>query len=97
MTDSPERQTTTDNSGALVRVGSRVRILQIPASITETLSQLDTERVLSMLGEVFEVYEIDEREQAWVEKWWREGEDFSDSHSIGLEPPQMLLVDHNGA
>jgi hypothetical protein len=45
-----------------------------------------------MLGETFKVYEVDEWGQAWIEKWWYEGENLADSHSLGLEPQQMLVV-----
>lgn len=88
MTD----HTTTDNSGQPVRVGTRVRITHIHDSTIAPLSQLERERVLSMLGEAFDVYEVDEWGQAWVEKWWHKGENLADSHSLGLEPQQMLVV-----
>ncbi len=57
MTEIPEGRTTTDSSGQLVRVGALVRVMQIHESTTESLPQLEKERVLSMLGEVFTVYE----------------------------------------
>ena len=49
-----------------------------------------------MLGEVFTVYEVDRWGQAWVEKWWREGEEHSTSHSLGLDPADME-VEHEPA
>ncbi|SON82755.1 hypothetical protein XAP412_420044 [Xanthomonas phaseoli pv. phaseoli] len=45
-----------------------------------------------MVGDTFEVYEVDRWGQAWVEKQWHQGEDLVDSHSLGLEPQQMLAV-----
>jgi hypothetical protein len=97
MTDIAEGRTTTDGSGQLVRVGATVRIVQIHDSTTTDLPELEKERVLSMLGDAFEVYEIDEWGQAWVEKNWHEGEELIDSHSLGLEPAQMVLIANNGA
>jgi len=69
MLDSSEDRTISDSAGTLVRVGSLVRVIQIPEFTTEALPQPERERVLSMSGEIFEVYEIDEQGQAWVEKW----------------------------
>lgn len=88
MTD----HTTTDSAGQLVRVGTRVRITHIQDSTIAPLSQLERDRVLSMLGETFNVYEVDKWGQAWVEKWWHEDENLADSHSLGLEPQQMLVA-----
>jgi len=45
-----------------------------------------------MVGEVFEVYEIDEHGGAWIEKWWRDGDDVSHSHSLALAPHEMEVV-----
>jgi hypothetical protein len=91
----PDR-TTTDSAGQPVRAGTLVRVTDIHESTVAPLSQQERDRVLSMLGETFEVYEVDRWGQAWVEKWWHEGEDLADSHSLGLEPQQMLVV-QNGA
>ncbi|QDH69707.1 hypothetical protein [Marilutibacter alkalisoli] len=87
---------TTDSVGQPVRIGTLVRVTDIHESIVAPLSQPERDRVLSMLGETFKVYEVDEWGQAWVEKWWHGGEDLADSHSLGLEPQQMLVV-QNGA
>ena len=43
-----------------------------------------------MIGEVFEVYEIDGR-VAWVEKVWRTS-DGEDSHALALAPDKMELA-----
>ena len=44
-----------------------------------------------MVGETFEVYEVDEWGGAWVEKWWHESDDEGSSHSVGLSPSEMEL------
>jgi hypothetical protein len=45
-----------------------------------------------MLGESFEVYEIDEWGAAWVQKWWDEKDEKSMSHSLGLRPKEMQVA-----
>jgi hypothetical protein len=52
--------------------------------------------VLSMIGEIFEVEEIDEYGQPWIRKSWpNESEGKCHSHSIALEPYEMELVGEN--
>ena len=47
-----------------------------------------------MIGEVFEVEEIDEYGYPWVRKSWpNEAEGRCQSHSIALEPHEMELID----
>ena len=81
-----------DIDGNIVREGSRVRVLSIRASVVARLTANERADVLSMMGEVFEVYEIDEWGSAWVEKWWKDSEDESRSHSLGLASEEMKLV-----
>ncbi len=45
-----------------------------------------------MIGEVFEVYEIDEWGSAWVEKSWRTDGQESRSHSLALDALEMEVV-----
>ncbi len=52
-------QRTTDRHGAMVEVGTRVRVLVVRDSVLARLSAVEAERVQSMQGEVLEVYEID--------------------------------------
>ena len=86
--DSPK-----DRSGKTVQVGSRVRLVQVSRKWLDDLP-IDKKRdVLSMVGEVFEVEEIDEYGRPWISKWWRaEGEENCRSHSIALEPFETELV-----
>ena len=47
-----------------------------------------------MVGEVFEVYELDEWGQAWVSKsWFREDGGWGRGHSMGLDSHEMERVD----
>jgi hypothetical protein len=84
----------TDKHGRSVKVGARVRLVELSPHFLETLPYDEFEEVSSMVGEVFNVYEIDINGYAWVEKEWShpdEGQYMS--HSLGLEPHQMELVD----
>jgi hypothetical protein len=47
----------------------------------------------SMIGEIFEVEEIDKYGQPWVcKRWPNEAEGTCQSHSVALEPREMLCV-----
>ncbi len=81
-----------DVDGEIVREGARVRVLVIRESVIARLSPEERADVLSMKGEIFEVSEIDEFGSAWVTKWWKDGEDTSHSHSLGLAASEMKLV-----
>lgn len=92
MPESQLTHTTKDVKGGRVRVGSVVRVLSIHASVLVPLEESDRDLVSSMLHECFEVYEVDQWGRAWVEKWWRESEKNSMSHSLALEPDEMELI-----
>ncbi len=77
-------------------VGTRARVLSVPNSVLEPLDQTERERVDSMSGETFEVYDVDPWGRAWVEKWWNESQDQATSHSLGLDPEQMEVVPVGG-
>ncbi len=82
---------TIDKKGSVVRVGTKVKVLEISPSLLSQLDDNEKPYVRSMQGEVFTVYEIDEYGQAWVEKWWRKNEPGSFSHSLGLSPAEMEI------
>lgn len=69
-----------------------MRVVCISSSILDHLETPERERVLSMVGEIFEVYEIDEWGGAWVEKWWHESDDEASSHSLCLSPSEMEVT-----
>ena len=73
-----------DRNGKKVLVGSRVRVVAIAAFLERDLPPEEWECVRSMLGEVFEIYEIDEWVGAWVQY---------QSHSLSLESDEMELVE----
>jgi len=76
-----------------VTVGCRVRVLTIPESVARPLAPDDRADLLSMLGEVFEVDEIDEWGQAWVRKQWSTGDGGYRYHSLGLASHEMERVE----
>lgn len=82
-----------DKHGNIVEVGARVRLLSLSGKWLEELPQEEKGDVLSMIGETFEVEEIDEYGHPWVRKCWpNEQEGTCHSHSIALEPHEMELV-----
>lgn len=87
------QRSTVDRSGRIVSVGSMVKVLAIKDSILDRLSSKDVNVVLSMRGNVFEVYEIDDWGSAWVRKEWRHGRDRMFSHSVALSPGDMERID----
>jgi len=81
----------TDRHGPPVNVGTRVRVLEIQPSLNRDLPPEEWQDPQSMVGEVFEVYEIDEYGSAWVEKVGDEGERHH-SHSLALDPHELEVV-----
>jgi len=89
-----QRREPIDRDGTPVRVGSRVQVLGFSGNWYEQLPADERERVDSMLGQVFEVEEIDQYGQPWVcKRWPNEAEGTCVSHSVALEPTEMLCVD----
>jgi hypothetical protein len=83
-----------DCNGVTVHVGSRVRVLSLSGEWYEKLPADERALVDSMIGEVFEVEEIDEYGQPWVcKRWPDEAAGTCQSHSIALEPQEMLSLD----
>jgi hypothetical protein len=81
-----------DRNGKTVCVGSRVRVLSIDPGVLDPLSEEERICVESMLNEILEVYDIDEYDQAWVDKCWECEGGVIESHSLGLSAEEMELV-----
>lgn len=86
------KTTINDRIGRPVRVGTRVRVLAIPPGVTDRLEPGEVERVQSMVGEELEVDDIDEHGCAWVTKWWGEGTESPEAHSLALSAQEMEVV-----
>ncbi len=83
-----------DKNGNDVLVGSRVRLLSLSGNWLDELPPDEKSSVLSMIGDLFEVEEIDEYGHPWISKSWpNEQPETCLSHSIALEPHEMELVD----
>ena len=81
-----------DTNGDVVNEGDRVKLLSIPDWLLSSVPEEEVADLKTMIGEIFEVYEIDEYGGAWVEKWFNEGEEVTNSHSLSLESHEMELV-----
>lgn len=88
--------TSKDRNGSTVAVGSRVRIVELPQGLLESLPEDEQEELRSMLGETFKVLEITKNGYAAVEKEWHYPEEgHYMSHSLTLTDKEMELVDDN--
>ncbi|MGB5606937.1 MAG: trypsin-like peptidase domain-containing protein [Gammaproteobacteria bacterium] len=87
---------TRDINGNEVRVGSKVRIVSIDPEILSSLADPEAENVAAMLGQVFEVYEVDDYGYAHVDNGWQFGSYIYESHSLTLSGSEMELVKDTG-
>lgn len=85
----PALRATVDAHGRPVVAGTTVRVLSIDDTLLAELEAAARERVLSMRGQCFAVYEVDGYGHAWVERWWHERSGEALSHSLALRPQQM--------
>ena len=70
-----------------------MRLLSLSGEWYDKLPKDERVRVESMLGEEFEIEEIDEYGQPWIcKRWLNEDEGTCQSHSIALEPREMLAL-----
>ncbi len=83
---------TKDRNGNIVKEGSNVKVVAIDPSVINKLNEKEKVNVNSMLGQVFEVEEIDNYGSAWVTKWWKSKESESFSHSLGLSSSEIELT-----
>ena len=69
-----------------------MRLLSIPQSPSDDVPNDESRELRGMVGEIFEVQEIDEYGTAWIERWWQDGDGESHGHNLGLAPDEMELV-----
>lgn len=82
-----------DINGQAVALGDKVRVLSLAGQWFDDLPEDEKSDVLSMIGEVFEIEEIDQYGHPWVCKSWpNEAEGKCHSHSVALEPHEMELA-----
>jgi hypothetical protein len=82
-----------DCKGRPVEVGTKVRVLELPQFLKRDLPTEEWNDLVTMVGEVFVVYEIDQYGRAWVEKVWNTGDSESHRHSIALDSHEMEVCD----
>ncbi|MBB6522966.1 hypothetical protein [Pseudoteredinibacter isoporae] len=81
--------TVTDRNGINIEVGFYVKVISLDPADFGHLEKTSLSEVMSMIGEVLEVYEVDEYGQAWVTKeWWLSGDEMI-AHSVGLSSHEM--------
>ena len=84
-----------DRNGSEVHIGDLVKVLSLdPADFSHLDSEALSE-VMTMVGNVLEVYEIDQYGQAWVTKEWWLGDDDVMSHSVGLSSHEFEVADND--
>ena len=84
-----------DHRGRSVEVGTRVRVLKLADFLKRDLPNDEWCEISTMVGEVFEVYEIDGYGSAWVEKWWYDSEEECHSHALALDSDEMEVVENS--
>ena len=83
-----------DCNGAPVAVGSHVRIIDLTGTWLDALPKDEQDQVRSMVGEVFEVEEVDKYDCPVVSKTWPPEPDGTiTAHSVALEPHEFVRVD----
>ena len=84
--------TTKVRTGAIIGVGTNVHVLKMDESAFSRRPDDEAARVRSMEGERFEVYDVDERGGAQVEKWRHPADDEALSHSLNLAPSKIEVI-----
>ncbi len=85
----------TDRNGIEVKVDSYVKVLSLDPADFSHLDEKELSEVMTMVGEVLQVYEVDKYGQAWVTKeWWLSDNDVM-SHSVGLSSNEMEIQENH--
>ena len=80
-----------DRNGHIVTVGSRVKLIELEEEFLIRLDLVSKQQLLSMIDQEFEVYEIDEYGQPWIEKEWHLENGQTTTHTLSPLPHQMEL------
>lgn len=81
-----------------MELGSRVRVLSLSGQWFDALPNDERTEVASMIGEIFEVDDIDEYGQPWVSKHWPDlAEGTCHGHTVALEAHEMQIVSEPSA
>ncbi len=85
-------KSTSDRSGKSLKVGDSIRLLILDVSSYPASTDEEKDDLKSMIGETFEIEEIDENGDVWITKWWERGNGEFESHSLRLAPAEMVRV-----
>lgn len=85
----------TDRNGIEVKVDSYVKVLSLNPADFGHLDEKELAEVMTMVGEVLQVYEVDKFGQAWVTKEWRLSDNEVMSHSVGLSSNEMEIQENH--
>jgi len=81
-----------DRNGEVVCVGDRVQYLFAEGQWFENLPPEEKVRVESMIGQTFEIIEVDEYGVPWIVCEWEDEPGEYEAHKIALDGPDMVLV-----
>ena len=83
-----------DRNGTPIGAGTRVRVLCLSGQDLDDLPLLARHHALAMVGEVYEVEDIDPNGPgAWIRKSWADDDGFAEHQiAIALEPHEMEAV-----
>lgn len=86
----------TTSYGNTVKVGTPVRLLPLSGQWLEELPAEEKNDAISMIGQIFEVEDVDEYGKPWVRKSWpNEAEGRCHAHAVALEADEMEAVSGN--
>ena len=82
-----------DRLGRIVDIGNFVRIVTLAGDWFDLLPVDERIHVESMIGEVFQIEDIDEHGHPWVSKYWPGDTDgIYRSHSVALAAQEMECI-----
>lgn len=81
-----------DRHGKSVAVGDIVRIVKLSQDFIDNFSKPDQVLIVSMIGQFFKIYGIDDYGQPWVSKEWQDENGKLQTHIIALDPDEMERI-----
>ncbi|MCB1681993.1 MAG: hypothetical protein KDI65_08665 [Alphaproteobacteria bacterium] len=82
-----------DRNGKTLKVGSKVKVIKLDENLFLNLPADEIENLKSMIGEVFEIKELEGQRGGWIEKWWYFSDGRSMGHEISLAGHELELVE----
>jgi len=82
-----------DRLGNIVKEGDSVRLLSLHWNGIRELPKREQHDLKTMIGEVYEVQEIDAHGNVWISKIWNRSSNGNESHSLALTSEEFERVD----